>query len=920
MSFNFLNQSGSGADGVQQFTPIDTFIDPVSKIRVSNPSNLIDTDFEYGLQPTKWETVEIINNTPAFFSKGGDTTIPDITGITTNSGTREITVTTAFPHGLDVGIPIRVSGTKSVTADGSYIINATPASTTFTYLSRANQASTVSIFDLYSSIITGEFFQGSQIGISDAEGMVTDGLGPTSVITVRTENKHGFGLNTPFYFLNLNSTISQQFESANNTSLSFDPTNSATAQTFDGSNTLLQTPIDLSNSGTSSTSQTIITSSNPSNSSFTVAIDGEDWESLSVGDPLYYAVTSGPGYFQENPRGIVFIKDVEGINLSNGTAVFQTSQVPDGTAIPLLANITGFFQIAEKAKTFPGNNISEQSQIELDLFEEGPIAFDGSNSGYIGILEEGQTPPTYESTVVGYAGENVTTFSSQGVLDFYAGAMVRYETTDTAPSNLTNFGTYFITSFSAAVSPGLYNFSIAEFPGQPNISFATTGSGTQTFSKIGVSLDKNVVHVKDANFDQWDMLRYAYPIFAAEGSESVDEIPGNFDADFEQEFYFVSEKYDIHNYQLSPSRGTVLPRIVSRIGSDAYIEPIEPTPVNAVGFTFPISWTVLQGTLPSGLTLNSETGVVSGTALEVIEQVREVTIQALDSEGIFGNQILRFQFNQPPALYEFQTVTFNARVGGHNGPTLTQVRTGIGNPEWSQTFLTQPGANGIFEWTVPEPAIYRIEAFGARGGRSNCYGPRGGYGARMRGDFVLNIFEKVRFLTGQHGGDQCYDGGGGGGTFVTKQDGGTNTPILIAGGGGGGSAGNNQYNPAVVGQFAQRTANNSTQVQGPGGGFNCTTAGAGSGYSGRGRGSWPGQPFTAGGVGHPGTSGGWGGFGGGGGGGQTNGAGGGGGWGGGGASCWSSGGGGGSSLNLGTNQSNAGDNRNGHGSLIITKL
>jgi len=63
MSFNFLNNGQSG--DATKFTPIDTFIDPVSKIRVSNPSNLIDTDFEYGLQPTKWETVEIINNTPS---------------------------------------------------------------------------------------------------------------------------------------------------------------------------------------------------------------------------------------------------------------------------------------------------------------------------------------------------------------------------------------------------------------------------------------------------------------------------------------------------------------------------------------------------------------------------------------------------------------------------------------------------------------------------------------------------------------------------------------------------------------------------------------------------------------------------------------------------------------------------------------
>jgi len=70
------SSSGSGSGGEISFPK--EFIDPVTKLRVSTPENLIDTDFEYGLQPTKWETVELINNTPSFFSKSGDTTIPDM--------------------------------------------------------------------------------------------------------------------------------------------------------------------------------------------------------------------------------------------------------------------------------------------------------------------------------------------------------------------------------------------------------------------------------------------------------------------------------------------------------------------------------------------------------------------------------------------------------------------------------------------------------------------------------------------------------------------------------------------------------------------------------------------------------------------------------------------------------------------------
>jgi hypothetical protein len=543
MSFNFLNQGQSGTTGgVQQFTPIDTFIDPVSKIRVSNPSNLIDTDFEYGLQPTKWETVELINNTPAFFSKGGDTTIPDITGITTNAGTREITVITAFDHNLAVGIPIRVAGTKSVTADGSYIINATPTPKTFTYLCRANQPETISIFDLYSSIITGEFFQGSQISISAAEGITTDADGPVSLLTVKTENKHGFGRNTPFYFLNLNSTISQEFESQNDSSLSFDPSNSATAQTFDGSNTLLQTPIDLSNSATTSSFQNNIFSSDPVNSTFTLNLNQDDrvnWESLPLGSPLYYSVNAQGGYFQENPRGVVFLKTaISEEDLNQNTAIFQVSLTPDGDFQPLLANTTGFFQIANLARTFAGNNVNQETQVSVSVIKDEPLDFDGGNRGYAGELPEGSDPPITSFSVVGYTEDAISVFGSQGSADFYPGTMVLYNTTSNPATGLTNNTTYFVTEFSDGPAPGFYVIKIAEMPNEDPIEGISGGSGTQTFSKIAASIDKNIVHIKNAGFQKEDMIEYSNG-----GVASVQ-------FSTQKDFYFVEDAYDSHNFRL----------------------------------------------------------------------------------------------------------------------------------------------------------------------------------------------------------------------------------------------------------------------------------------------------------------------------------------------------------------------------------
>ena len=68
--------SMSDSDELQIFVDIpndkiefgETYTDPVSKLRVSTPENLIDTDFEYGLQPTKWETLELVNNIPSAYT------------------------------------------------------------------------------------------------------------------------------------------------------------------------------------------------------------------------------------------------------------------------------------------------------------------------------------------------------------------------------------------------------------------------------------------------------------------------------------------------------------------------------------------------------------------------------------------------------------------------------------------------------------------------------------------------------------------------------------------------------------------------------------------------------------------------------------------------------------------------------------
>ena len=532
--------SGSSGTGGEISFPKE-FIDPVTKLRVSQPENLIDTDFEYGLQPTKWETVELINNTPSFFSKSGDTTIPGIVSISTNNGTREITVVTATDHGLAVGIPINVTGTKSVTADGSYVINSIPNLTTFTYLCKDGQIGNNAIEDLYSSIITGEFFQGSQIRIADAEGITTDAE-PISTLTVKTDSTHGFGINTPFYFLNLNSTISQEFQASNTAAKSFDSSNSATAQTFDGSNTLSTTNIDWSNSATVVGVTSTINSVNTTNDTIIVNHGTETFAGRPLGTPLYYNLTvpASSGYFLDNPRGVVFLKTIDALNTPVGQSTFQVSATPDGEAIDIVSSMSGTFQLANQARTFAGNNVNPINQVDITVVNGEQKIFDGANDR----TTFGGVALTNKSGTITAASGGLLSFTpDSGVanLDFYPGSMVLYTTTGSAYTGLVATNTTFWVEDVFLASGTSYRITLRTGPGSTGsvITSITGGSGTHKLSAIGVSVDKDIMHVQNHGFAVGDMVRYTYPT------------SGRFPSNEESNYYFVEAVFDAHNLTLT---------------------------------------------------------------------------------------------------------------------------------------------------------------------------------------------------------------------------------------------------------------------------------------------------------------------------------------------------------------------------------
>ncbi len=183
----------------------DTFVDPVSKIRVSQPENLIDTDFEYGLQSTKWETLELVKNIPTFFSRNGDTSLT-LTSISTISGSDIVTVELSDIHNFLAGTPVIISGSKNITCDGAFVVTNVLSTTSFQYKAKAIQNYTGSILGDYTVAYSGQVYQGTEFDITGIDAITTDAL-QNSLLTVKTAYPTDFTEGTSFFLTNSVGTI-----------------------------------------------------------------------------------------------------------------------------------------------------------------------------------------------------------------------------------------------------------------------------------------------------------------------------------------------------------------------------------------------------------------------------------------------------------------------------------------------------------------------------------------------------------------------------------------------------------------------------------------------------------------------------------------------------------------------------------------
>lgn len=174
----------------ESMMPDESLIDPVGKMRVSQPQALIDTDFEYGLQPTKWEALAMINNRPSFFV---NTQIPiTITGVSATNGSTAIVVSTASPPA--VGTPILIQDTFFPGANGNFVITAISAGVSFTYQARTPFTGTTG--SIYDSILTAAYNGTYYSAVSIPLAAQPTAANP---ITFTTSGPHGFQIGDGIY-------------------------------------------------------------------------------------------------------------------------------------------------------------------------------------------------------------------------------------------------------------------------------------------------------------------------------------------------------------------------------------------------------------------------------------------------------------------------------------------------------------------------------------------------------------------------------------------------------------------------------------------------------------------------------------------------------------------------------------------------
>jgi hypothetical protein len=172
-------------------------VDAIERQRVAQPMAMIDADFEYGLQPTKWQNYSDIRGIPGIYEKPGLDLF--MTNITSDGGNPSVmTVTCSQAHGLSLAQPVIIFGAAGVSnaarAEGAFVVSSVPDANTFTFFAKGIVGvNGTSVYNQSTYARRGGFYAGADLPIT---GYVSDANSP-SKITVTCSANHGLVAGAP---------------------------------------------------------------------------------------------------------------------------------------------------------------------------------------------------------------------------------------------------------------------------------------------------------------------------------------------------------------------------------------------------------------------------------------------------------------------------------------------------------------------------------------------------------------------------------------------------------------------------------------------------------------------------------------------------------------------------------------------------
>ena len=190
-------------DEEQKIRPYDFGTDAIERIRVAQPLSMLDADFEYGLQPTKWSAIGMMRGYPSIYEVPGtdtqvSTVVTDASAGTNGIGASLITVTTIGGHGFEPGTPITIKALEDAVvgaarAEGSFIVNAVPTATTFNFYAKSKVGTTQGqvLSTTYTQLRQGAFYTGASVGQPqfDVFSNGTNGTMVLSLAAQQSENR-----------------------------------------------------------------------------------------------------------------------------------------------------------------------------------------------------------------------------------------------------------------------------------------------------------------------------------------------------------------------------------------------------------------------------------------------------------------------------------------------------------------------------------------------------------------------------------------------------------------------------------------------------------------------------------------------------------------------------------------------------------